>query len=310
MAVKYRDYYETLGVGRGASAEELKSAFRKLARKYHPDVNPGDRKSEEKFKEINEAYEVLSDPKKREMYDRLGHNWKAGTDFTPPPGWENVRIDFGDPGLGFGGGFSDFFESLFGELKGRPGRNSGRVPREWSARGQDVETETALTLEEAHTGVTRKVLLQDGRALDVKIPAGVRDGSVIRLAAQGEPGPAGRGHGDLYIRVRLERHPRFTVSGDDITIQLPVTPWEAALGAKIQVPTLDGSAEMTVPAGAQSGQRLRMRGLGLNRRRGGRGDQYVQLSIVVPPKPTEKERALFEELARESAFRPRNPGNR
>ncbi|MBI4468436.1 MAG: J domain-containing protein [Acidobacteria bacterium] len=306
MAVKYRDYYETLGVPRAAAADEIKSAFRKLARKYHPDVNPGDRRSEEKFKEINEAYEVLSDPKKREMYDRLGPNWKAGTEFSPPPGWENVRIDFGDSGFGFGGGFSDFFESLFGDLKGRGVKTgTARAPKGWNGRGQDVETEITLTVEDAHRGATRKLVLQDGRSLDVKIPAGVRDGSVIRLAAQGESGPSGRGHGDLYIRVRLEKHPQFAVTGDDITVQIPIAPWEAALGAKIPVPTLEGSAELTVPAGAQSGQRLRMRGLGLNRRRGGRGDQYVQLSIVVPTSMTERERALFEQLSRESSFQPR-----
>lgn len=317
MAVKFRDYYATLGVGRSASADEIKAAFRRLARKCHPDVNPGDRRSEERFKEINEAYEVLSDPKKRELYDRLGPNWKAGSDFTPPPGWENIRIDFGESGSGFGsgsfgpglgtGGFSEFFESLFGDLRGKARPTASRSGKGWSARGEDIEIEAALALEEAHRGVTRRIVLHDGRSLEVKIPAGVREGSVIRLAGQGESGANGRNNGDLYIRVRLGKHPVFTVNNDDITVQVPITPWEAVLGAKIQVPTLEGAAEMTVPAGAQSGQRLRLRGLGLNRRRGGRGDQFVQLSIAVPTQPTPSERALFEQLARESSFCPRVP---
>ncbi len=308
MAVKFRDYYETLGIPRTASADEIKAAFRKMARKWHPDVNPGDRRSEDRFKEINEAYEVLSDPKKRRLYDQLGHNWKAGSEFTPPPDWQNIRIDFGEPETAPGmGGFSDFFETLFGDLRGRGRRTGGRAPGAWgSFRGADLETEIGVTLEEAHRGVTRKITVKDGRALEVKIPAGVRQGSVIRLAGQGEPGSNGKNHGDLYIRVRLEPHPVFTVANDDITVQVPIAPWEAVLGAKIQVPTLEGSVEMTVPPGSQNGQRLRLRGLGLNRRRGGRGDEFAQLQIVVPPNPSASERALFEQLARESSFQARN----
>jgi len=313
MAVKYKDYYDILGLTRNAKQDEIKAAFRRLARKYHPDVNPGDKQAEERFKEINEAYEVLSDPKKRALYDRLGPNWKAGADFTPPPGWENIRVGFGDFDFfgGGSGGFSDFFETLFGSLRGRtPGRGAAtETTTGWGVRGGDVEAEISLTLEEAHHGTTRRLTLHSGKSVEVKIPPGVRDGSVIRLAGQGDQGLSGR-PGDLYLKVRLQPHGIYTVSGDDVYVEIPVTPWEAVLGAKVEVPTLDGLVEVSVPAGAQNGQRLRLRGQGLNRRRGGRGDQYVQLKIVVPTHPTAAERRLFEQLARESKFSPRSRGTR
>jgi curved DNA-binding protein len=336
MAVQFRDYYEVLGVAKTATEDEIKSAYRKLARKYHPDVNPGDKSAEEKFKELNEAYEVLSDPDKRKKYDALGPNWKAGEEFRPPPGWEGVNVEYGDFGDIFGGGrsaggFSDFFESLFGA-----GRRTGRRGAGFAMRGQDVEAEILLTLEEAHRGVKRTITLQvtepcpdcrgtgskDGKtvcptcrgagairrpkSIEVTIPPGVRDGSVIRLAGQGEPGANGAPAGDLFLRVRLQPHRLFSIVGDnDVQIELPVAPWEAALGAKVSVPTLDGPVELKIPPGAQGGQRLRLRGRGLNRRGGGRGDQYVKLKIVIPPKPGPKERELFEKLAAESRFNPR-----
>ena len=334
MAVQFRDYYDVLGVPRTASEDEIKTAYRKLARKYHPDVNPGDKSAEEKFKEINEAYEVLSDSDKRKRYDQLGQNWKAGQDFTPPPGWEevNVGFDFGDL---FGssrsaGGFSDFFESLFG------GRRAGRRGAGFAMRGRDVQAEIPLTLEEAHRGVRRTITLQvtepcpdcggsgtkDGKticptcrgagairrpkSLEVTIPAGVRDGSVIRLAGQGEPDANGAPAGDLFLAVRIQPHRLFDVVRDnDVQVELPVAPWEAALGAKVTVPTLDGPVEMTIPAGAQAGQRLRLPGQGLSRRGGGRGDEYVKLKIVNPPKLAPKEKELFEKLAAESRFNAR-----
>jgi curved DNA-binding protein len=340
MAVKFRDYYEVLGVARTASEDEIKKAYRKLARKHHPDVNPGDKAAEEKFKELNEAYEVLSDPEKRQRYDQLGANWRAGADFTPPPGWgEGARVDFGDFGDIFGGmggpgrgagDFSDFFETIFGGRRGaRAGRRAGAG---FAMRGQDVEAEIELTLEEAHRGTARKLTLQttvpcptcqgsgalnnqpcpqcrgagvvrQPKTLDVNIPAGAREGSVIRLAGQGEAGTGNAPAGDLLLRVRLRPHPLFTVKGEgDLQIELPVAPWEAALGARVKVPTLDGAVDMTIPAGAQGGQQMRLRGQGLNRRQGGRGDEYVRLKIIIPPHLTSRERELFEKLAAESRF--------
>ena len=336
MAVKFRDYYEVLGVAKTATEEEIKKAYRKLARKLHPDVNPGDHSAEEKFKELNEAYEVLSDSEKRKKYDQLGHNWKAGADFTPPPGWEGGRVEYGDFGDMFGGtrgasGFSDFFESMFGGPRSvRGGARAG-----FAMRGQDVEAEISLTLEEAHRGVKRSLSLQvtetcqtcggtgakedkvcptcrgagvvtRPKSLDVNIPAGVREGSVIRLAGQGDPGTNGAPAGDLFLHVRIQPHRLFSIVGDDdIQLELPVAPWEAALGAKISVPTLDSPVEMKIPAGAQGGQRLRLRGQGLTRKGGGRGDQYIKLKIVIPPKLTDKEKELFEKLAAESRFNAR-----
>jgi DnaJ-class molecular chaperone len=335
MAVQFRDYYDVLGVSRSASDDEIKKAYRKQARKYHPDVNPGDKAAEEKFKEINEAYEVLSDPDKRKRYDALGPDWKAGEEFRPPPNWEGAGATFqygGDFGDIFGGtgAFSDFFESLFGSRRG------ARRGAAFSMRGQDVEAELPLTLEEAHRGGRRALNLpvaepclncrgmgsKDGRtpcptcrgagavrrpkSLEVTIPKGVRDGSVIRLAGQGEPGTAGGPSGDLFLRVRTQPHRLFTVVRDnDVERELPVAPWEAALGASLAVPTLDGAVEMKIPPGAQGGQRLRLRSRGLNIRGGGRGDEYVKLKIVNPPNLGARERELYAQLAAESRFNPR-----
>jgi curved DNA-binding protein len=334
MAVNFRDYYNVLGIAKTATEDEIKTAYRKLARKYHPDVNPGDKTAEGKFKEINEAYEVLSDTDKRKRYDQLGANWKAGEEFRPPPGWEGAQGGFGDFGDAFGGGgrggFSDFFESLFG------GRRSARGGSGFVMRGQDAEAEIGLTLEEAHRGGKRNIALQvsetcpncsgrgskDGKtpcptcrgagvvrrpkSLEVTIPPGVRDGSVIRLAGQGEAGENGAASGDLLLHVRIEPHPLFTIVGEsDVQTELPVAPWEAALGARVPVPTLDGPVELKIPPGAQGGQRLRLRGRGLNQRGGGRGDEYVKLKIVIPPKLADKEKELFEKLAAESRFNAR-----
>jgi DnaJ-class molecular chaperone len=332
MAVKFRDYYEVLGVARTASGDEIKKAYRKLARKYHPDVNPKDKTAEEKFKEINEAYEVLSDQEKRNRYDQLGANWKAGADFTPPPDWarEGARgeFDFSEIfGEGRGpSGFSDFFEAFFSSGRG------SRAGAGFAMRGSDVEAEIPLTLEETHRGVMRTITIEAAercpdcggsgtkdkqicptcrgrgsirrpRSLEVNIPAGVRDGSVIRLAGQGEPGIGNAQAGDLLLRVRIKPHSLFSLVGeDDIQVELPIAPWEAALGANVSVPTLDGQVEMTIPAGAQGGQRLRLRGQGLNLRRGGRGDEYVKLKIVIPRKLSATEKELFEKLAAESRF--------
>ncbi len=331
MSVKFKDYYEVLGVKRDATDEQIRQAYRKLARKYHPDVNPGDKASEDKFKELNEANEVLSDPEKRKKYDQLGANWKNGADFTPPPGWGQVNVEYGDLNDIFGSsGFSDFFESIFGG-----GRANTRTrARNRTERGQDAEAEMAISLEDAHRGGVQRVSIQGVRAcqtcagtgtasgvvcatcrgsgqvlsprtLDVNIPPGARNDSVIRLARQGQPGQGGGEAGDLFVKLKIRPHPLFTVSGDDITAEIAITPWEAVLGATIEVPTIDGKAEMKVPPGTQGGQRMRLRGQGLSKRGGGRGDEYVKFKIVVPTHPSEREKELFKELSEASHFNPR-----
>jgi curved DNA-binding protein len=316
MAVAYRDYYETLGVPRGASSEEIRRAYRQLARQYHPDVNkePG---AEERFKEVAEAYEVLRDPEKRERYDRLGSNWRAGDDVSDAPGFggfrrpdgggfEDIRFDFGNGG-GFSGlsGFSDLFEEMFGGRAGIGGFGPGFATG--GGQGRDLEAELELSLEEAFRGGRRSVRLADGRSLEVSIPPGVRDGQRIRLAGEGSPGLSGGSGGDLFLRVRLRRHPRFRVDGDDLRTKLEVSPWEAALGATVELPTLDGRAQVKVPAGSSCGRRLRLRGEGMPRRGGGRGNLYAEVRIVLPEKLTRAERKAFEELAKVSRFDPRKP---
>jgi DnaJ-class molecular chaperone len=341
MAVKTRDYYEVLGVSRSASADEIKTAYRKLARKYHPDLNPGDKTAEERFKELQEAYDTLSDPENRKLFDKYGENWRAVKQGggAPPPGWEGARtaggpagggfdfsgFDFGAGAGGSGAGF-DIFEEMFGRARGARGRR-----RE---RGEDVEAQLEISLEEAHRGGRRTLQMQVAeicptcngtgvvadktcqtcggsgqvlkpKTIEVNIPAGVRDGSTVRLAGQGGAGMNGTQPGDLYLRIRLRPHPVFTVRGDDLEIELPIAPWEAALGTKVEVPTIDGKVDLTIPAGAQSGQRLRLRGQGLNKRGGGRGDEYVRLKIVVPKESSVEERRLFEELRKVSRFDPR-----
>ncbi len=312
MAATYQDYYATLGVARTATLDEIKKAYRKLARKYHPDLNPGDKEAETKFKEVQEAYDVLSDPEKRKRYDRLGANWKAGAEFRPPPDWEEATGDFGGYQEGFGngdrehfGGFSDFFESLFA---GR--RRGARAGPGFRMRGQDIEAEVPVTLEEAHRGTRKSLTLElegSGRkTLEVTIPPGVRDGTVLRLGDQGEPGAGGGPPGDLHVRVHFLPHPRFTVQGvGDLVTELPVAPWEAVLGARVPVETLEGQVELTIPPGSQNGKPLRLRGQGMRRRDGTRGDLYVRLKVMVPTKPSPEERRLFEQLATVSSFRPR-----
>jgi curved DNA-binding protein len=310
LAVGYRDYYDVLGVSRGASEDEIRTAYRKLAREYHPDVNkdPG---ADDRFKEISEAHEVLRDPEKREKYDRLGPNWKAGEDVSgasgfggygggAPGGFEDVRMDFGD-----GGGFSDFFESFFGGRRAGA-RGGGGGFDGFSMRGGDQEATLEITLEEAARGGKRSISLADGRDFEVQIPAGVRDGQKIRLAGQGGEGPGGGPAGDLYLRVRIKPHPRFRLEGDDLVVEIPVAPWEAALGATVPVPTVDGGvAKVKVPAGSSSGRRLRLKGQGMPTAGGRKGDLYANVRIVVPKRLEQRERELFEELAAVSRFDPR-----
>jgi curved DNA-binding protein len=313
MAVQFRDYYETLGVSKTATADEIKSAFRKLARKHHPDVAKDKKAAEEKFKQINEAYEVLSDPEKRQKYDQLGADWnQPGGGFQPPPGWQ--RQGGGNPfGGGNGGGvefefggtgFSDFFEAFFGGGRGQSAFGGGFGRGAATAeRGSDVEADIMVTLEEALHGSKRTVSLRRSgsdkvESYHVKIPRGVHEGQRIRLAGQGEAGARGGKSGDLFLRVRLARHPDFSVEGSDLVHEVELAPWQAVLGAELQVPTLDGSGRLKVPAGTSSGQRFRLRERGLPNASGERGDLYVATTIGVPKKLSDRERELWTEIAR------------
>ncbi len=294
MAVKFRDYYEVLGVPRTAPADDIKRAYRQLARKYHPDLQPaGERaKAAERFKEINEANEVLSDPEKRAKYDALGPAWKGGMDFTPPPGAQRAASDASEwEDLG---GFSDFFASLFGRPTGRAGRGNVRI----TLPGNDVEAVLPVMLEELLRGGRRRIDLPGGRNLEVEIPLGAREGTVLRLTGRGEPGIGGGPPGDLYLHVRLVPHPRYRVVGDDLEIDLPLWPWQAVLGGEVTIETPNGPVTLTVPPGTQSGRRLRLRGRGLPRGKGGRGDLYAVVRIVVPERPSPAERAAYESLKR------------
>jgi len=325
MPVQFKDYYEILGVPRDASEEDIRKAFRKLARKYHPDVAKDKKSAEAKFKEINEAHEVLSDPEKRKKYDALGENWKQGAEFRPPPGWEQQFGGAGSPfakggGPGgfefhFGGtGFSDFFEQLFGN-KGRGfgqrgGFTGAPVDEEFAQRGRDLEAEIMVTLEEAFRGSTRQITLRRGEngqteTYQVRIPPGVMEGQRLRLGSRGEQGYGGGPAGDLYLRVNFAMHPDFRIEGNDLHYTLQVAPWEAILGANVSVALLDGRVNLKVPPGSQSGDRLRLRGKGMPDRSSGRGDLYVIIQVQVPEQVSEKERTLWEQLRRESGFNPR-----
>jgi curved DNA-binding protein len=346
MGLKYKDYYDVLGVSRGASDEEIKKAFRKLARQYHPDVAKDKKVAEEKFKEVNEAYEVLSDPAKRKKYDELGADWKQGAEFRPPPGWEDAfrgggfagaRGQGGASQFQFGGtGFSDFFEQLFGAAGrrgARPGRAGQPEMEEEPERGADIEGEILVTLDESLHGsvravtvgyetvcsrchgtgvVSRQACPQCGgsgqttrhESHKVKIPAGVMEGQRLRIPGRGGTGSGDGEAGDLYLRVRFAKHPDFEVEGENLYYDLDLAPWEAVLGTEVPVPTLDGRVNIRIPPGTQSGQRLRVRGRGLGKP-GQRGDLFVIARVQVPDRVGESEKHLWEKLARESRFHPR-----
>jgi curved DNA-binding protein len=313
----YKDYYTLLGVSRTASQDEIKRAYRKQARKFHPDVSK-EANAEEKFKEVQEAYEVLKDPEKRAAYDQLGSNWRQGQQFTPPPDWGNgFEFSFGRGGRPGGSaedpGFSDFFSSLFG-ARSAFGQQAG--PRGgFASSGENHTAKIQIDLEDAFNGGTQTIELKsphlgdDGRVavrprtLKVAIPKGVIEGQQIRLAGQGSAGVNGGRSGDLYLEIGFKPHRLFQVEGRDITLKLPIAPWEAALGATIQTPTLAGPVDLRIPAGAKTDQRMRLKGRGLPGPTP--GDQYVVLKIQTPPATTDKAREIYEQMQRDMVFDPR-----
>lgn len=313
--MEYKDYYKVLGVDRKATQADVKKAYRRLARKYHPDVSK-EPDAEARFKEVSEAYEVLHDPEKRAAYDQLGSSWHQGQDFRPPPGW-TWSGDFGHGGAR-DSAFSDFFESLFGEGSPFGGRRGFGGPQGFGARarprGEDQQAEVTISLEEAYRGSTRTVRLEsrtpqpDGyyrmepRQIRVKIPAGVTEGQQIRLAGQSSQGIGGPA-GDLYLKIRIAPHRQYRLEGRDVHLDLPITPWEAALGATLKVPTLGGWIDMKIPPGSQNGKRLRLKGRGLPGKTP--GDQYVTLRIVTPPADSEAARALYRRMREEMPMNPR-----
>ncbi|MHB0775534.1 DnaJ C-terminal domain-containing protein [Halomonas sp. WWR20] len=313
--MEFKDYYQTLGVAQDASSDEIKRAYRKLARKYHPDVSK-EENAEARFKELGEAYEVLKDPEKRAAYDQLGQNWQAGQDFRPPPDW--------DAGFEFSGGgytqedtaaFSDFFESLFGQRGFGQQRTQSSARRGFNLRGEDRHARVQIDLEDAYHGATRTITLQATeldsqgrvqrreRTLNVRIPKGIKQGQRIRLTGQGEPGVEGGTAGDLYLEVGFKTHEHYRVEGHDVFLELPVAPWEAALGATVRVPTPDGNVELRIPAGSQAGRRLRLKGRGIPGNPP--GDFYVILQIALPPANSEKARQAYQRMAAELDFNPR-----
>lgn len=307
--MEYHDYYKTLEVSREAPQAEIKKQYRRLARKYHPDVSK-EANAEQKFKEIAEAYEVLKDPEKRKSYDQLGANWKAGQDFRPPPGWEQSFSGGGGPhfGRGFGGGgggagFSDFFESVFGGGMG-PGAGGGG----FSAAPPTPQTlRISVRLQESYEGARRTIRIPQSsgehRKLEIRIPKGIQQGQKIRLGGQGEQGMGGQ-RGDLLLEVQFEADPLFEVDDSNILLTLPITPWEAALGGTVTVPTLGGNVGVKVAAGAQSGQKMRLKGRGLPGKTA--GDQIITLQIQAPPASDEKVETLYQQLEAATQFNPRS----
>jgi curved DNA-binding protein len=320
----FKDYYATLGLARGASTDEIKRAYRKLARKYHPDVSK-EADAEARFKEVGEAYEVLKDPEKRAAYDQLGADWKAGQEFRPPPGGGGQRRYYYRSGGGPGGGgptsggeefggFSDFFESLFGQggmaggARSGPAGGSFHYRQAGPARGEDQHARLRISLEDAFNGASRTLELRspDGgtRSIRVAVPRGVTEGQRIRLAGQGLPGMNGGAAGDLFLEISLDSHPIYEADGRNVLLTLPIAPWEAALGETVGVPTLGGRVDLRIPAGSQSGRRLRLKGRGLPGKPP--GDQIVTLRIDTPPADSDAARALYEEMRSKLPFNPRH----
>jgi curved DNA-binding protein len=302
--MKYKDYYKILGVERSASEDDIKKAYRRLARKYHPDVSK-EPNAKEKFQEVSEAYETLHDKEKRAAYDSLGSGFRPGQDFRPPPDWFD-RFGAGR-GEDLGGvDLSELFESLgaFGRATGF-GRRGAQRGRTMAFPGEDYEVAVRLTLEEAYRGAERAVQL-DGRSFTARIPRGATDGQRLRLRGKGGPGANGGPPGDLYLQIHLEPHPLFRASGHDLDLDVPLAPWEAALGAQVEIPTMEGRVTVRVPPGSKAGQKLRLAGKGLPKPGGGAGDLYAVLEIAMPATLTDREKQLFEELRKASRFEPRS----
>ena len=312
--MKYKDYYAVMGVGRDATQDEIKRAYRRLARKYHPDVS-SEPDAEERFKEVGEAYEVLKDPEKRAAYDELGANWKAGQDFRPPPDWDE---GFEFHGGGFTGAdagqFSDFFDTLFGQ-RGFRGDFSGYSRRQFDARGEDTYAKILIDVEDAFKGAARTVSLKhtdvgaDGRpvvkdrTLNVRIPKGIRQGQHIRLAGQGGAGIGSGQSGDLFLEVQFKPHPYYSVEGKDVFLDLPVSPWEAALGATVEIPTPSGPVDLNIPANSSGGRKLRLKGRGIPAK--APGDLYAVLRIALPKADNEAARQAYENLEKATGLNPR-----
>ncbi len=307
--MEYKDYYKIMGVSRDATQDEIKRAYRKLARKYHPDVSK-QADAETKFKELGEAHEVLKDPEKRAAYDQLGADWQAQQDFHPPPDWGTGFEFHGAPPGGGDHGFSDFFESLFGQA-----RRSGGGGRGFNMQGEDHHARILIDLEDSYHGASRSIALKmpeltpDGhvvtrnRTLKVRIPKGIRQGQQIRLAGQGATGMGNGKAGDLYLEVEFRPHRAYRVEGADVYLDLPLAPWEAALGGSIKVPTPSGAIDLKIPPNSQAGQKLRLKGRGIPSKPP--GDLYVVLQIALPPANDDKARALYKRMREELAFNPR-----
>ncbi|MEN8214068.1 MAG: DnaJ C-terminal domain-containing protein [Pseudomonadota bacterium] len=309
--MEYRDYYKIMGVERDATQDEIKRAYRKLARKYHPDVSK-EADAEQKFKQVGEAYEVLKDPEKRVAYDQLGKAGAAGEEFTPPPNWD-AGFEFSGGGFteGDSAAYSDFFESLFG----RGARQAHRPQGGYHARGEDHHAKVLVDLEDAFSGATRTITLQAPeldpkghvqtreRTLNVKIPKGIMPGQKIRLSGQGSPGFGGGPAGDLYLEIEFKAHPRYRIEERDLYLELPVAPWEAALGATVKTPTPTGVIDLKIPPGSASGRKLRLKGRGIPARQP--GDIYVLLKIALPPATDEKAREIYKKMQQELPFNPR-----
>jgi len=312
--MEYKDYYDIMGVKKDATQDEIKRAYRKLARKYHPDVSK-EADAETKFKEVGEAYEVLKDPEKRTAYDQLGSQWQAGQDFHPPPGWD-AGFEFSDGGASGPdlGGFSDFFESLYGRGFHQAGQQGG-PRRGFQLRGDDHHAKVMVDLEDSYHGATRSITLQVSgldengrvvtrpRALKVRIPKGIRRGQQIRLTGQGGAGHGGGEAGDLYLEVDFNPRSHYRVEGADVYLELPLAPWEAALGATVKVPTPAGAVDLKIPPGSQAGKKLRLKGRGIPARQA--GDLYVVLQITLPVAENEQQRQVYEEMKQEFSFNPR-----